>query len=96
MYPTGILLNKLTNRYHPISFRVSPRPSDDMVGGSCRYKSVGHHTDGFDTQAEAEAFIEKHAENGAIAMGAVWEWDGVELPAMVMDLPYPYPTEKAS
>ena len=91
MYPTGILLNKKTGRFHTISFRVSPRPSESLTDGACRYRSIGHHTVGFATQVEAEAFIEEHKKDGSIATGLVWEWDGEGLPSMMPTLPYPYP-----
>ena len=48
-----------TGKYHPIYFRYSPPPSGDFDGGYSRYKSGGHHTQGFDTQEAAEAALVK-------------------------------------
>jgi hypothetical protein len=79
-FPTGLLLNTATGRYHPITFRYAPMPGGDpeKVG---RYKSAGHHTAGFALKEEALAFVAAHP-----AMRLVeneWEWDGMDIPAMV-------------
>jgi hypothetical protein len=79
--PTAILKNTATGRFHPIVFRYAPTPSDDGTGPS-RYKSRGHHTDGFDTLDEARSFIESKPELDAA--GALYEWDGEDVPAMVI------------
>ena len=81
MRPAGILQNTATGRFHPIIFRPAPTPSESgLTSGPMRHKSAGHHTDGFATLEEAIADIEgKGLEN----CGAVWEWDGDGVPAMV-------------
>ena len=80
-YPTGILKNTATNRFHPISFRYAPPPSGDLSDGTKRYKSVGHHTDGFDTIEQAIEFVKSIPEFEL--MDLAWEWDGIDVPAMV-------------
>jgi len=80
--PTGVLHNQETDRYHPIAFHHSPPPSGDLPNGTGRYRSVGHHTNGFDTKAEADAWIEKTENMSPI--NSVWEWDGKGSPAMVI------------
>lgn len=84
MYPTGILLNVATQRYHPILFRMAPMPggADDALAAQ-RFKSMGHHTDGFDDIDSAKAHISSKRQDGMIDTGLLWEWDGVEVPAMV-------------
>ena len=42
------LHNDKTDRWHPIFFVESPLPGDCLA---VRYKSKGHHTDGFDQNA---------------------------------------------
>lgn len=54
MSTIGMLHNTETNRFHPILFHESPRPS----GGPMRSKSSGHHTVGFDTREEALKYID--------------------------------------
>ena len=77
----SMLHNKLTNRYHPILFTGSPRPSD--TEGECnRYRSRGHHTEGFDTLDEADEFAKTDAERlGGFYDGVIFEWDGEGIPA---------------
>lgn len=83
MYPAGILTNTKTGRFHPIVFRRSPLPSegarDETVAQ--RHKSIGHHTDGFDTIEEAEKHLADHPE--VEDKGARWAWDGECMPALV-------------
>lgn len=82
MYPTGILLNRETNRYHPISFRPAPMPGlIDSDKRFRRYRSLGHHTAGFGTLEAAQNFIEEHQPK-FIPIGIVWDWDGKDMPIM--------------
>ncbi|MBI4120735.1 MAG: hypothetical protein HY457_00560 [Parcubacteria group bacterium] len=84
MYPTGILKNTATNRFHPISFRLAPMPGNaDERAQAQRYKSVGHHAEGFDTLEAAQQWISEQKEKGLVDVGVVWEWDGDGTPAMV-------------
>ncbi len=60
-----------TGRFHPIYFRYAPMPGGGMEGPDARYKSGGHHTEGFDTHADAlnhlvdleEALVEKYGSS---------------------------------
>ena len=82
----SIVMNIREERYHPMPFRCSPRPSDDLVVGKlCRHKSIGHHTVGFATLEEAETHI---CDNGWHPTYAVEAWDGVDVPASICDLPH--------
>lgn len=79
-YPTGILRNMKTGRFHPISFRLAPFPGlADINNDVRRYRSLGHHTDGFVNKDEAMAWI---AKNPCIWMDREWDWDGDDVPAM--------------
>jgi hypothetical protein len=77
IHPAGILRNRLTGRFHPIVFRYAPPPS----GGS-RYKSIGHHTDGFDTLDQAEEYIASRSE--WTNTGMRWNWSGEDVPALTV------------
>lgn len=80
-FPTGMLKNTATGRFHPISLRRSPHAYEPEVGGPARYKSIGHHTAGFDTLSEA---INHVVSNSAMRWENIaWEWDGNGIPAMV-------------
>lgn len=80
LYPAGILKNTDTGRYHPIIFRPPPTPSGDYDSAIQRYKSKGHHTIGCDTIEEAHKSIRDNSS--FIDSGALYEWDGKEIPAM--------------
>jgi hypothetical protein len=86
IYPAGILKNEKTGRFHTIVFRMAPMPgvgADDMAVQ--RYKSLGHHTVGFDTLAEARADLAATSgtDRDCVDCGAIWEWNGEGIPAMV-------------
>lgn len=81
-YPTGLLKNTKTGRWHPILFRPAPLPGGGDAGFPAqRYKSLGHHTAGFSTEEEAMAHIRQHPEMDW--RGPTWEWDGEDVPLMV-------------
>ena len=80
-YPAGILRNTVTGRFHPILFRPGPAPSESATDHAHRYKSRGHHTEGFDTHDEALAFV--NSREDWKWSGREWEWDGDDVPAMV-------------
>ncbi len=84
-YPAGLLKNMKTGRYHPIVFRPGPAPSSDPSDPVQRFKSKGHHTDGFDTRELAFAYFEdeKVKEAGVWWTGVEWNWSGEGIPAMV-------------
>ena len=46
-----------------------------------RYKSLGHHTVGFDKIEEAQEWI--GTQTTMKYVGITWEWDGRDTPAMV-------------
>jgi hypothetical protein len=79
--PCGILKNTATGRFHPIVFQYNPPPSGDLGEGVGRYKSRGHCTKGKDTLEEAISLIERQPTWEWT--GFIWEWDGIEVPAMV-------------
>jgi len=83
--PGGILTNKATGRFHPIVFRWGPAPSGPLDGGVERYKSLGHHTDGFDTLEEAQATFKEGGmlSEGYYDSGMQWMWGGDDIPAIV-------------
>jgi hypothetical protein len=79
-YPICILLNKLTKRWHTIAFQPYPLPGQTGEKYS-RYKSIGHHTVGFDTIEDAIAEIRTH--DCFRLVGRVYAWNGLDMPAMV-------------
>lgn len=85
IFPTGILKNTALNRFHPILFRMAPMPGGVGLDSSvCRYKSYGHHTEGFETLELAEKHIADNFEKQRLyATGVVWDWDGKDVPAIV-------------
>ena len=81
-HPAGILTNGKTGRFHPIIFRRAPLPSEGWDETKVqRHKSIGHHTDGFETMDEAEAHIK--SEQSWNDTGARWSWTGEDIPALV-------------
>ena len=80
-YPTGILKNTTTGRFHPVSFRAAPLPGDgDGILTPCRYKSFGHHT--FASLDAATHWIK--SDERCRWVDRTWEWDGDEgIPALV-------------
>lgn len=84
-YPTGMLVNTVTKRFHPISFQTYPMPgSADAQMTAQRYKSLGHHTVGFDDEESAIAWIDEQVKAGkVIKVKQSWEWDGEGVPAMI-------------
>lgn len=81
LQPAGILRNVLTGRFHPIVFRYAPLPSSPMRPAVERYKSQGHHTEGFYTEEEAVTFVKAHLE--WTLTSCRWKWNGEDVPAMV-------------
>jgi len=78
--PVGFLKNAQTNRYHPIIFRPAPPPSGDEDLTAKRYRSAGHHTEGFVTLEEALECVRQQPQLTNVSV--VWEWDGKDIPAM--------------
>jgi hypothetical protein len=84
LFPVNLLLNTSTNRMHFIVFRPASAPSEDEKDEAHRYRSLGHHTDGFDTRDEAVAFIMAKIKEGKnwSFLDMTWQWDGQDLPVM--------------
>jgi hypothetical protein len=80
--PTTILINSKTEKYHPMPYRPAPRPSDPDKG-VMRFRSIGHHTEGFDTLEAAKAFVNEDPE--LVLVGMVEYWDGVCSPHSTME-----------
>lgn len=79
--PACMLFNTATGRYHPIIFQPLPLPGGAQIQGGGRYRSLGHHTEGFDT---IEAALESVKKDGRLrVVDRTWEWDGVSVPAMI-------------
>lgn len=78
--PAGILINTKTNKFHPIVFRPGYAPSSSPDDDEQRYKSRGHHTEGFETLEEAETCISE--TKGWRATGLKWDWPGDDIPAI--------------
>jgi hypothetical protein len=83
--PTGILKNAKTGRFHPILFRPAPLPSTSEEDKVIRYKSQGHHTEGFKTLEAACEWI--RAKESLHDTGLVWNWNGEDVPAMTEYFP---------
>ena len=87
-----LIHNLKLNRWHPVYFRESPAPSDDGTGISVRYKSGGHHTEGFPTREDAiESAKDIAVRLEPSSFGPVrlcldndFPWDGEDVPAMVV------------
>lgn len=86
----GILYNEKLNRWHPIYFSEHPLPGDSDVR---RWKSGGHHTEGFPTREEAVVNAEdladrltSHSIGGSpkLCLEKDFPWDGEDIPAMVV------------
>lgn len=83
-----------TDRWHPMFWRESPRPSYQR-GDSRRLKSGGHHTAGFSTETDALMFLTKvmipdFTKNGFTENGIVHflpDMQGNHIDAMIIDIP---------
>lgn len=81
----SLLHNRKLNTWHPIFFNQHPMP-----GGTdfSRYKSVGHHTQGFKSRKEALDDIQHKLAPKlichAICTEKDIEWSGEDIPAMVV------------
>lgn len=88
----ALILNVPANRWHPVLFAESPLPGG---GGPIRHKSKGHHTTGFATREEAEAYarndLAPKVNDGTVRLEleAVFGWDGEGVPALVHFFPEP-------
>lgn len=84
LYPVGYLQNTATNRYYPIFFRPAPAPSERSSDSMHRYRSSGHHTNGFDTLELAQEWIKTwtRTKPDMEDTGLVWLWNGEGVPAL--------------
>lgn len=86
------MLNKKTNRFHPIVFRWAPLPGPQKDGIPIRYKSQGHHTEGFDTREESikecELMVGRvnrmNLGKAQLSVEEDLEWNGEGIPAMII------------
>lgn len=84
-YPTIIVHNTKTDRYHPMPFQYYPFPGGPGhrdLESSYRFKSIGHHTEGFATLEKAIAHVKSKPE--LVLDGGMLEWTGDETPAAVL------------
>jgi hypothetical protein len=77
-HPVGVLKSD-KGRFHQIVFQRAPLHNDDDMSAR-RYKSLGHHTEGFGTFEDAQ----KHIAANELwhPIGIVWSWSGDGIPAM--------------
>lgn len=85
----AMLYNTKLERWHPILFVERPLPGPYSPDKPVRHKSHGHHTEGFATREEALASIDEYTkrpglEGCRLELDADMEWDGEDMPAMVM------------
>jgi hypothetical protein len=90
MYALGMVRNTATGKWHPMFYRESPFPGgydSDLNRNVTRFKSGGHHTEGFADRAAADAYVEdtrvrltSDGEPCAPGLIADWEWDGEGMP----------------
>jgi len=83
MFPVCMLKNTKTGRFHPIVFRPGPAPSSRDEEDVQRYKSSGHHTEGFDTLEEARASVKERPEWHLFDIMWNWNPDEEDIPAIV-------------
>ncbi len=87
MHIISLIHNHKLNRWHPVIFREAPMPGGIDLH---RYKSAGHHTDGFKSRDEAINEIPKLAErlrDARTSLKADLDWDGEGIPALVQFFP---------
>lgn len=60
------------------------RLSDDADDVAWRFRSLAHHTDGFDDEESAWEFVESRASWKCIDV--LWEWDGEGIPTVTIDV----------
>lgn len=86
MHIIAMLHNQALNRFHPILFRPAPFPGGHQPGSAERYRSSGHHTEGFATRDEAlqhtETDLVPKVPGARLALGGDIVWDGQDVPAL--------------
>lgn len=87
----GMIKNTATGKFHPYAWRLAPFPGN--VTRPARYKSIGHHTAGFDTLDDAKAYNDGRVTaiqtDGlytceVLSDDEITEWDGEGVPAGVI------------
>ncbi len=73
-----IIVNCVNERYHPAPLVAALMPGGRDLG---RYRTAGHHTEGFATLDEAVADIEAKGWEKTFVL---CEWDGEGVPAMTV------------
>jgi hypothetical protein len=87
MFIVAMLHNTVNDKYHPIVFRYAPPPSGDLENKAQRYKSAGHHTEGFDSReiaVEAAKIIASKCGEAELALEGDILWEDLEMPALVL------------
>lgn len=75
-----LLFNQMKQTYHPVIYRWSPMPSDDLPTAK-RYKSAAHHTEGFkDCDAAISHAKEMQPNEKYQFLDRVFVWDGDDIP----------------
>ena len=81
------LRNRETGRFHPLVYRPAPLPGGAKPQGADRYRTLGHHTNGYDSFEEAQSYFTKDAPH-VPDTGIIYDWDGTtEGGAMTMFFP---------
>jgi hypothetical protein len=75
-----------TGRFHPISFKLAPFPGGGPEQTVFRFRSIGHHEPGFETEAEAMAYITENAPQGMRWINQCWGWDETDVPTLTIML----------
>ena len=83
-YLFQMLYNTKDKTYHPIAFRNFPLPGEAI--GITRYKSAGHHTNGFASRNAALNYIDEVEKKATVIreLEKDVEWNGEGIPAMVI------------
>lgn len=81
----AILHNTGQDTYHPIIYRDAPLPGPSDPGTPRRLKSIGHHTSGFPSLAEAQENVRTDERmSGAVQqLEPPIAWEGADIPADV-------------
>lgn len=86
----GMAHNTTTDRWHPMVYRPDPLPGPGPHAVD-RYKSLGHHTEGFDTREDADANQREASEKIRVWDGyspqitdRIVAWNGTGLPIDVL------------
>lgn len=100
-----MLFNTAKKTWHPIFYYESPLPGPIDEQAVARYKSKGHHTEGFETRDLAlkscdelkTKLITEYGSNVVMELGddQILEWNGEGIPADTQIRPIEYLTKVA-